>query len=161
MSDTKTLSDLNRLNVNLKESQVDTVVPEHFKEQYPQLVEFLKAYYEYIDGEGGIAHDLKNIFTSRDPESTSDEFLNLLFQERSPGFGPIQFPSPRFAYKQLPIIYKIKGTNLSIDQFFRYFFQQDVEQTLPRNQMFIVGESEIGAESLRFIQDSYFYQIFS
>ena len=27
--------------------------------------------------------------------------------------------------------------------------------------MFIVGESEIGAESLRFIQDSYFYQIFS
>ena len=161
MSDTKTLSDLNRLNVNLKESQVDTVVPEHFKEQYPQLVEFLKAYYEYMDGEGGIAHDLKNIFTSRDPESTSDEFLDLLFQERSPGFGPTQFPSPRFAYKQLPIIYKIKGTNLSIDQFFRYFFQQDVEQTLPRNQMFIVGESEIGAESVRFIQDSYFYQIFS
>ena len=64
MSNTKTLSDLNRLNVNLKESQVDTVVPEHFKEQYPQLVEFLKAYYEYIDGEGGIAHDLKNIFSS-------------------------------------------------------------------------------------------------
>ena len=27
--------------------------------------------------------------------------------------------------------------------------------------MFIVGESEVGVESLKFIQDSYFYQIYS
>ena len=161
MSNIKTLSDLNRLNVDLKESQVDTIVPEHFKEQYPKLVEFLKAYYEYIDGEDGIAHDLKNIFTARDPESTSEEFLNLLFQEKSPSFGVSKFPSPRFALKQLPILYKIKGTNVSIDSYFRYFFQQDVEKILPRNDMFIVGQSRIGAESLKFIQDSYFYQIFS
>jgi len=161
MSNIKTLSDLNRLNVDLKESQVDTIVPEHFKEQYPKLVEFLKAYYEYIDGEDGIAHDLKNIFTARDPESTSEEFLNLLFQEKSPSFGVSKFPSPRFALKQLPILYKIKGTNVSIDSYFRYFFQQGVEKILPRNDMFIVGQSRIGAESLKFIQDSYFYQIFS
>ena len=161
MSNIKTLSDLNRLNVDLKESQVDTIVPEHFKEQYPKLVEFLKAYYEYIDGEDGIAHDLKNIFTARDPESTSEEFLNLLFQEKSPSFGVSKFPSPRFALKQLPSLYKIKGTNVSIDSYFRYFFQQGVEKILPRNDMFIVGQSRIGAESLKFIQDSYFYQIFS
>jgi len=161
MSNIKTLTDLNRLNVDLKESQVDTIVPEHFKEQYPKLVEFLKAYYEYIDGEDGIAHDLKNIFNARDPESTSQEFLELLFQEKSPDFGANKFPSPRFAYKQLPSLYKIKGTNVSIDSYFRYFFQQDVEKILPRNQTFIVGESRIGAESLKFIQDSYFYQIFS
>lgn len=161
MSNIKTLSDLNRLNVDLKESQVDTIVPEHFKEQYPKLVEFLKAYYEYIDGEDGIAHDLKNIFTARDPESTSEEFLSLLFQEKSPSFGVSKFPSPRFALKQLPSLYKIKGTNVSIDSYFRYFFQQDVEKILPRNDMFIVGQSRIGAESLKFIQDSYFYQIFS
>jgi len=161
MADTRTLSDYNRLNVNLNESQVDTVVPEHFKEQYPDLITFLKKYYEFMDDEGGIAHDLKNMFNARDAESTSDDLLNKLFEERSPGFSSDQFPSPRYAYKQLPVFYKTKGTNVSIDGYFRYFFQQDVEKVLPRNQTFIVGESRIGAESLKYIQDSYFYQIYS
>ena len=161
MTDSRTLSDNNRLNANLHESQVDTVIPEHFKEQYPTLVTFLEKYYEYMDREGGVTHELKNLFNIKDAETTPDEMLRLLFDERSPGFSSDQFPSPRFAYKQFASLYRTKGTNLSIDAYFRYFFQQDVEKILPRNQMFIVGESRVGAESLKFIQDSFFYQIYS
>jgi hypothetical protein len=161
MSDTRTLSDLNRLNANLNESQVDTVIPEHFKEQYPNLVTFLKKYYEFMDNEGGITHNLKNIFTAKDAESTSSELLDLLFNERSPGFPKDQYIAPTFAYKQLPEVYKTKGTNISVDRYFRYFFQQEIEKNLPRNDMLIVGESKIGAESLKYIQDSYFYQVYS
>jgi hypothetical protein len=159
MSNERTLTDFNRLEANLHEPQVKTVVPEHFKEQYPKLIDFLEAYYDYLDSDGQPTHNLKKMFTIRDPGSTDDEFLDLLFQEKT--FSADTFPFPRFAYLQIPGLLNSKGTKISIDSFFRYFQGTDVEQILPRNSMFIVGQSEIGAESLRFIQDSYFYQVYS
>lgn len=159
MSNERTLTDFNRLEANLHEPQVKTVVPEHFKEQYPKLIDFLEAYYDYLDSDGQPTHNLKKMFTIRDPGSTDDEFVDLLFQEKT--FSADTFPFPRFAYLQIPGLLNSKGTKISIDSFFRYFQGTDVEQILPRNSMFIVGQSEIGAESLRFIQDSYFYQVYS
>tara|TARA_E500000318_G_scaffold52949_1_gene49315 strand:- start:3588 stop:4520 length:933 start_codon:yes stop_codon:yes gene_type:complete len=143
------------------QSQVDTVVPEHFKEQYPKLVSFLKAYYDYLDSDGQPTNDLKNIFYAKEAGSTSDKFLDLLFQERIPGIDKETFPAPRFAYQLLPGFYRTKGTSVAVEGFFRYFFQEDVTQIFPKDNTFIVGESRIGAESLRYIQDSFFYQIYS
>lgn len=161
MSNVRTTTDFNRNNANMYQSQVDTVVPEHFKEQYPQLISFLKAYYDYMDSDGQASHDLKNIFYAKEAGSTKDKFLDLLFQERIPGIDKETFPAPRFAYQLLPGFYRSKGTGVAVDGFFRYFFQEDVTQIFPKNNMFIVGESNIGAESLRYIQDSFFYQIYS
>tara|TARA_R100001198_G_C5242353_1_gene219980 strand:- start:7233 stop:8201 length:969 start_codon:yes stop_codon:yes gene_type:complete len=161
MSNERTLTDFNRLEANLYDPQVDTVVPEHFKEQYPKLVDFIKSYYEYLDSDGQPTHNLKKMFTIKDPNSTDKEFLDLLYAERVPGISPDTFPSPRFSLLQIPGFLNSKGSKISIDGFFRWFYGTDVEQILPRNSMFIVGQSEIGAESLRFIQDSYFYQVYS
>lgn len=161
MSNVRTTTDFNRNNANMYQSQVDTVVPEHFKEQYPQLVSFLKAYYDYMDSDGQPSHDLKNIFYAKEAGSTKDKFLDLLFQERIPGIDKETFPAPRFAYQLLPGFYRSKGTGVAVDGFFRYFFQEDATQIFPKDNMFIVGESNIGAESLRYIQDSFFYQIYS
>ena len=57
--------------------------------------------------------------------------------------------------------YRVKGTKYSAEGFFRAFYGIDVEIEYPKNNMFIVGESQIGTESLRFIQNSALYQIFS
>ncbi len=157
----RTITDFNRSNANMYQSQVDTVVPEHFKEQYPKLVSFLKAYYDYLDSDGQPTNDLKNIFYAKEAGSTSDKFLDLLFQERIPGIDKETFPAPRFAYQLLPGFYRTKGTSVAVEGFFRYFFQEDVTQIFPKDNTFIVGESRIGAESLRYIQDSFFYQIYS
>lgn len=161
MSNARTTTDFNRNNANMYQSQVDTVVPEHFKEQYPQLVSFLKSYYDYLDSDGQPSHDLKNIFYAKEVGSTEEKFLDLLFQERIPGIDRETFPAPRFAYQLLPGFYRSKGTSVAVEGFFRYFFQQDATKIFPKNNMFIVGESNIGAESLRYIQDSFFYQIYS
>lgn len=157
----RTTTDFNRRNANMYQSQVDTVVPEHFKEQYPKLVSFLKAYYDYLDSDGQPTHDLKNIFYAKEAGSTDDKFLDLLFQERIPGIDKETFPAPRFAYQLLPGFYRTKGTSVAVEGFFRYFFQEDVTQIFPKDNTFIVGESRVGAESLRYIQDSFFYQIYS
>jgi hypothetical protein len=43
-----TLEDRNRRDINFNQAQVDTLLPEHFQEQYPTLVTFLKKYYGYF-----------------------------------------------------------------------------------------------------------------
>ena len=52
MANVKSLVDYNRKNVTTYGGQVKPVIPEHFTEQYPDLVKFLEAYYEYLDSDG-------------------------------------------------------------------------------------------------------------
>lgn len=160
-SNIKTVTDYDRKDVTVHGGQVDPVIPEHFQEQYPTLVKFLKAYYEYLDSDGQFGSRINNLFNVRDVNEADSDIAALLFQERVPGIDTEAFVSPSFAYKLLPNFYKTKGTQVSIDGFFRYFYNSDIEKILPRYQMFTVGESELGAQSEKYIQDSYFYQIYS
>jgi len=160
-SNIKTVTDYDRKDVTVHGGQVDPVIPEHFQEQYPTLVKFLKAYYEYLDSDGQFGSRINNLFNIRDVNEADSDISSLLFEERVPGIDTEAFVSPSFAYKLLPNFYKTKGTQVSIDGFFRYFYNSDIEKILPRYQMFTVGESELGAQSEKYIQDSYFYQIYS
>ncbi len=155
-----TLTDYNRRDINFNQAQVETVLPEHFLEQYPTLVTFLKKFYEYLEIAAG-RNRLDNIFYAKDAESTDDGFLDYLFYERFNGLGADKFDLPRLTLKLAPQFSRAKGTEVSIPAFFRYVFGVDVEAFYPKTQMFTVGESEIGADSLRFLQDSYFYQVLS
>ena len=155
-----TLTDYNRRDPNFQQPQVETIVPEHFKEQHPTLVTFIKKFYEYLEVAAG-RNNLSNVFYIRDVESTSEDFLDYLFFESINGLGADFFKFPRLTLKFIPNFYPIKGTEVSVPAFFRYIYGVDSEQFYPKTRIFNVGESPIGAESLRFIQDSNFYQILS
>ncbi|MGB0347151.1 MAG: hypothetical protein ACPGGA_06680 [Balneolaceae bacterium] len=155
-----TLTDYNRRDANFIQPQVETIVPEHFKEQYPTLVTFIKKFYDYLEIAAG-RNNLSNVFYVRDAESTSEDFLDYLFFESINGLGADFFKFPRLTLKFIPNFYPIKGTEISVPAFFRYIYGVDSEQFYPKTRIFNVGESPIGAESLRFIQDSNFYQILS
>ena len=81
-----TLTDFNRRDINFNQPQVETLVPEHFLEQYPNLVTFLKKYYEYLELAAG-RNRLDNIYYAKDFESTSEDFLPYLFAELVPALG--------------------------------------------------------------------------
>ena len=68
---------------------------------------------------------------------------------------------PRYAARRLAELQRHKGTRFAAEEFFRLFFQQAVEIEYPKNDLFIVGQSEIGTESLKFIQNAQLYQVFS
>lgn len=156
----ETLKDFNRREINFQEPQVETIVPEHFREQYPTLLQFIKKYYEYLEVAAG-RNNLQDVFYIRDPESTSEDFLDYLFFESLNGVGADFFKLPRITLKLVSQFIPVKGTVVSVPAFFRYIYGVNAEQFYPKTQIFTVGESQIGAESLKFIQDSYFYQILS
>jgi hypothetical protein len=162
MSNNSTTIDRRRLS--LHKNKVREVLPEHFVAQYPDLIIFLEKYYDFLDSDQTINFDrqIKDLFLSRDLHSTSMDNLNRILKEIGLGLANTNyFIDPVFSSRLLSIFHRVKGSLYSAEAFFKAFYGIDAEISYPKRNIFIVGESQIGAESLRFIQDGALYQIYS
>ena len=160
------IADLDRRNLNFSTSRIEEVLPEYFVESYPNLVAFLAAYYDYLEGDAidSFKTEINQLFLSRDIQQTSLKNLDFLIQEIGNGLQAGSFfQNPRLMATLLTKFYRVKGSLASTEGFFRAFFNDEVEIEYPKRQMFIIGQSQsqIGYESLKFIQDNGLYQVFS
>lgn len=158
------IKDRNRRLLNYKTSKVKEVLPEFFHSEYPTFVQFLEAYYDFMDSDASTSYDteIHNLYSLRDISETPTKYLNQLISELGSGLanGDV-FTDPRFSAKRFADLYREKGSEKSLKEFFRAFFGQEVEIVYPKNNLFIVGESRVGTDSLRYIQDYAKYQLYS
>ena len=151
-----------RRNAEFHKGLVKEILPEFFQEDYPKLVAFLERYYEHAEQNAEFASKIHELFQIRNISSTDLEDLDKIFGEIGNGLQSSSFfQEPRMMARLLANFYRAKGTQLSIEQFFFAFFGEEVEVVYPKKNMFIVGESEFGYESFRYIQDDKRFQIFS
>jgi len=178
----KTLRDNNRRDLNLQRSEVTNVLPEHFIEEYPNVITLLEAYYEWMEETGNPDQKIRDLYRSRDLTQVDTELLQYIEDEILLGqayFGG--FINKREASKFSNILYRSKGTRYSIQQFFRAFFGTDPEVIYPKEQVFKVGPivdysldsgnaageqvianaSKIGPEANRFLTNDKLYQTLS
>jgi hypothetical protein len=159
------LSDYGRREINLIERKIKEILPEYFRAEYPDLITFLESYYDFVNQDAtndNFDLDIKQLYRVRDIPETELANLNRIIKELSAGLeNGDTFVNPRFSARRFADFYRSKGSENSIKEFFRAFFQQEVEVEYPKKQMFIVGESEIGFDSLKFIQDYELYQVYS
>ena len=123
MANLKTLTDENRLDLNLDKYDVYEVMPGHYDQLYPNLANFLIAYYESLENEDNPAKLVNDLLTNRDVVSVRQEFLGFLSNELllgKPYFE--QFKDKRTALQFSNLLYRSKGTEYSIQQFFRIFY---------------------------------------
>lgn len=157
-----------RSDPNFHRSQVTQVLPEFFQTEYPRLVTFLKKYYEYTGEDGSVSYDdqIHSLFGIRNISNAELSTLDLLIGEISEGLESSSFyQNPRLMTRLLSNFYRNKGTQLSVEQFFKAFFNEDVDVSYPKEDIFILndkpGGSLIGPQALKYIQDDKKYQIFS
>jgi hypothetical protein len=157
------ISHLNRVPVNFHTSKVREVLPEHFPTEYPNLVEFLESYYDYMEKDDqGFTYLLNSLYQARDLNTTLLSQLDKIFDEIGLGLNSTDFNiNPRLIAKLFANFYREKGSANSAKLFFRGFFDEEVDIVYPKNNMFIVNESRLGPDSLKYIQDDKRYQIHS
>jgi len=156
------VEDLNRRNLSFSRSKVREVLPEYFQESYPTLITFLEKYYDYLQGEADDAFktQINRLFVARDPEQNSTEELDLLLNEIGAGLKSASFFSrPRLMTALLSRFYRVKGSLVSIEGFFRGFFGEEVAVIYPKRDLFVVGESHVGHGDLKRIQNNARYQL--
>lgn len=144
--------------------KIDEVMPEHILENHPKIVSFLEEYYNFLDSDGAksFQSDIYDILSYRDTEEIPNDLLNLLVYEIGSKLENVdKFDDERFALGRLPYFYRDKGSAKATEEFFRLFFQTDVEIEYPKKDIFLVGEDEIGPDYEHYIQDYAKYQTYS
>ena len=159
----------NRRPRNFLHRKVRDALPEFFTQDYPKLVTFLEKYYDYLDSDGASSFDykLRKIYQTRDTQETTSDLLRLLIEEIAGSNTGGNFVDPSFYAQRIHELHRTKGSRFSIEEFFRAFFQQNVEVEYPKRDIFTIGYdssgplSRIGAESNKFIRNNELYQVFS
>jgi len=178
----KTLLDNDRRLLNLQRPEIGNVLPEYFGEDFPNLLEFLDAYYEWLDDSDNPGGQINKLYRNRDATQVPSALLQYLEDELLLGqayFGG--FLNKREAIKFSNLLYRSKGTKYSIEQFFRGFYGSDPQVIYPKENIFKVGPdidydldsvntggqqiktdaSIIGPESQRYLTDDQRYQVMS
>jgi len=159
-----TLNDLNRRNISFPRNEVEKVLPEFFKSEYPKLITLLNEYYHFEDGDTSPSKLVNELFYNRDITQTDIELLSYIEDELLLGQSYFEgFTDKRAASKYSSTLYRSKGTKYSIQQFFRTFFGIDPDVIYTKENVFKVGEedSQIGLNSQKFLTDNKLYQTFA
>ena len=160
MSLDKTLEDINRRELEFQQSHVGTVFPEHYATEYPKLTSLMESYYKFLDSDqADFGNQIKSLSKSRDIGQTAESNLTFIEDELLLGQNYLQgILDQRTGAELSNNFYRTKGSKFSIERFFRAFFNTDPTIVYGKDLTFNIGETNIGPESGKFIQDDKIYQ---
>lgn len=153
-----------RTPINILEiNSIKEVLPEYFASEYPTLVSFLEAYYEFMNQEdefNEVVNDLKNI---RDISTTDLRYLDNMLEEIGLGVSQDFFENPREIVKNFARYFRVKGSVYSLEGFFRAFFNTEAELSYPKDYIFTVGDpdSKLGVDGTKVLQNGKSLQVLS
>jgi hypothetical protein len=145
---------------NVAEPGITENLPEYFQGEYPSIIKFLETYYEFEDSDLSPTHVIRNLMSSRDITSTSDELLVNIEDELLLGQSYFEgFTNKRAAAKFSNYLYRSKGSLYSIEQFFRMFFNEAPNVRYTKEDRFMLNDSLIGPNSQKYLTDDKLYQV--
>ena len=110
-------------------------LPEHIRENYPVFVEFIKAYYDFLQQSQG--QQLEQI---RDIDTTLEEFIDRFKSELAKNF-PIHLASDKAkVLKHLREFYLSRGSEDSFKFLFNVLFDKQAELFYPSTQILRVSD---------------------
>ena len=114
---------------------VPSQFPAFFRENAPILVDFVQAYYQWMETEGPIYHN-RRVFDYQDIDTTTDAFLVHFRKKYTTGIQLETAFNPRLLVKHALDLYRARGTPPAIDLFFRLVFGVGAEVFLPKTKLF-------------------------
>ena len=104
-----TLIDIDRREIAFIEHQVEDILPDFFRAEYPKLISLLKEYYHFADEETSAARLIRDLFYSRDITQTDVELLTYIEDELLLGQSHFEgFTDKRAAAKYSNQVYRSK-----------------------------------------------------
>lgn len=137
----KTLTDRYRRELTIDKPSVFEALPAHFDEKYPKLIKFLQEYYNSHEEDDNPVEKLNDLLLSRDITGASTELLTFISNELLLGKPYFEsFNDKRTSLQFSNLLYRSKGTEFSINQFFRVFYGLDIEVRYGKDEVFYIGD---------------------
>jgi glutamine amidotransferase-like uncharacterized protein len=120
-------------------SLVQSQFPQFVREDYPTLVAFIQAYYQYLELQKNPQDVLTNLMSYRDIDRTLDEFVVKFEKEYIDGLPQNVVGDKRRFIKHVTDLYNTKGTEESYRLLFRLLFGEEIELYYPKQQMLVAS----------------------
>jgi len=112
-------------------SLINSFVPGHIRDNYPNLVEFIAAYLDFLETTHESGYYQNAIPQQRDIDTQEEQFLRRIEKEIGL-FVPREYEAtPRLFYKKISELWRAKGSTEAIETFFRLFLNDTVQVRLP------------------------------
>lgn len=115
---------------------VESQFPSFYKKEGKQFIAFVKAYYAWLEQSGNAIHEARKIPEYTDIDTTIDDFI-IHFKEKY--LKNIQFDTAtnkKLLVKHATDLYSSKGTEQSIDLFFKLIYGAEADIIFPSEQIF-------------------------
>jgi hypothetical protein len=132
------MADIEKLITPIIESQF----PSFYKEEGPMFIEFVKAYYEWLEQSNNTINTSKSLLEYRDIDRTVDDFIIHFKNKYIPLIKFDTSTDKRRIIKSALDLYRSKGTERSVDLFFRLVFGVPAEVYFPAKDIFRLSANE-------------------
>ena len=127
---------------------VESQVPGFLHEEGPNLVAFLKAYYEWMETSGQVTDASRSLLENQDIDSTDlSKFYGYFQKEILSDFPDAIVADRRLVAKRITDLYRSKGSAAAYNLLFRILYDQDVSIYKP-------SENILRASDGRWTQDT-------
>ena len=112
-------------------SQIDSQFPGFIREEGPNFVAFLKAYYEYMEQDGNVVSRTRQFYDIQDIDRTVDDFIEYFRREFMINIPKNVLANKRLLAKHIREFYRSRGSQESYKFLFRAIFNKEIEFYYP------------------------------
>ena len=128
---------------NRETEQVSSLIPFQLRGGSSTLITFLEDYYKYLNQKGQPTNVIDRIQYEHDIDLTDETYLEYLKQEIAKDVPNSAALDNRALLRNIVSFYKSRGSQGSISQFFKLFFNDDVRLSYPAEQLFKPSSGDI------------------
>lgn len=128
-------------------SQIESQFPGFIREEGPQFVAFLKAYFEYMEQNGKAGSASRSIQDNQDVDRTIDEFVEYFRREFMISIPKGVLADKRLLVKHIRDFYRTRGSQESYRFLFRALFGKEIDFYYP-------GDDILRASDGRWVRES-------
>jgi len=127
--------------------------PAFYQEEGANFIAFIEAYYEYLEQEGKLTHEIRNLQNYKDISETTDQYLEYFRRDLLHNIPTDILADKALLAKHIKEFNKARGSFKSYKLMFRALFNEDVEINYPADQILKVSDGDYRID--RYLVTSY------
>lgn len=128
--------------------KVQSQLPSYLAEDGPNLVTFMKAYYEWLESEGKVNERAQNLLNYNDVDENLDQFIDYFNREILNLFPAEVLADRRLLMKNIRDLYQAKGSENAFRLLFRLLFDEEILFYFPGDDILRTSDGRWAQETL-------------
>ena len=121
---------------------IESQFPLFYQEEGPIFIDFMKAYYEWMESSGNIINISRSLLEYDDIDQTMENFLKYFKNKYINSLPENILGNKRLLIKHILDLYRSKGADASYKLLFRMIFNEDIDIYVPGQYIFKLSDND-------------------